>query len=314
MGHSGTKSGRAEKGSIMKRVLFVRHFTRLFGGHIRHWHYWQHVKKAPGLEPLLLFKGKWDRSDNPWRNEGRHRIERLDWSKVDILLIGGMSWQQVGAIPPRIPIINTIQGTQHSDPPRSAYLGRKAIRICMSTQIMQIIRSRAKGPIFVNNPALDVPIKRGGKRDIPLLIVGHKRKPLARKIKAAFPRATNVTAFIPREKLLGLMYRSRIIVGLPKSREGFYLPALEAMCAGALVICPDCVGNRELVTHDYNCLQPIYTSGHIVDAVRQALKLTPKQRQRLINGGYETAKRNRTNREYRKLLSILKRANHLWTK
>lgn len=296
----------------MKRVLFIRHFTRLFGGHVRHWHYWQHVKKAPGYEPLLLFRGNWNRDDNPWRGEGQRRLKKLDWSKIDILLIGGMSWQQVGAMPAHIPIINTIQGTQHGEGPRATFLSRKAIRICMSTQIKQIIKSRANGPIFVNNPALDVPIKRGGKRDIPVLIVGHKKKPLARKIKAAFPRATLLTSFVPREKFLGLMYRSRIVVGLPKSREGFYLPALEAMCAGALVICPDCVGNRELVTHNYNCLQPIYTSGHIIEAVRQALKLGPKHRQRLINGGYETAKRNRPAREYKNFLRILQKAFRMW--
>jgi hypothetical protein len=297
---------------VTKKVLFVRHFTRLFGGHVRHWHYWQHVKRVPGFEPLLLFRGNWNRDDNLWRGEGQRRLKSLDWSKVDILLIGGMSWADVGNVPSHIPIINTIQGTQHSEMPRARFLSRRAIRICMSTQIKDIIKSRANGPIFVNNPSVDVPIKRGGQRDIPILIVGHKKKPLARKIKAAFPRATLLTAMLPREKFLGLMYRSRIVVGLPKAREGFYLPALEAMCAGALVVCPDCVGNRELVTHNYNCLQPIYTSGHIIEAIRQALKLGAKHRQRLIAGGYETAKRNRPAREYKNFLRILTKVDKLW--
>jgi len=103
-----------------------------------------------------------------------------------------------------------------------------------------------------------------------------------------------------------------MVLGLPKAREGFYLPALEAMCAGALVVCPDCVGNRELCTHDYNCLQPVYASGHIIDTIRGAFELSPKQRQRLLDGGYETARRNRPGREYKTFVRILEKAEELW--
>ena len=40
------------------------------------------------------------------------------------------------------------------------------------------------------------------------------------------------------------MARARVTVLVPNPKEGFYLPALEAMALGTIVVCPDCVGNR----------------------------------------------------------------------
>jgi len=297
---------------MSKKVLSVQRFTRLFGGHVRHWHYYQHVKKAPGFEPLLFFKGNAGRADNPWR--GEPMLPKLDWSQVDILMLGGVNWNMVGRVPSRIPIINLIQGVQHTQPPRSKFLGRKAIRICMSTQIRDIVKSRVNGPMFVINPSVDTPIFQGGKRDIPVLVIGHKMKILARRIGRAVPQAKILTQFIPRQKLFALMRRSRVVVGLPKRKEGFYLPALEAMCSGALVVCPDCIGNRELVTDRYNCLQPIYTSGSIIEVTKRALALSGLERRRILAGGLETARRNRPGREREQFLPILKGATKMWAK
>jgi len=164
----------------MIKVLFVRHFTRLFGGHVRMWHYYQHVKKLKGYEPLLYFKGNFARADNPWR--GEPRVDRIRLGQADILVVGGMDWSMLPKVPPSLPVINLIQGVQHSDQPRSKYLGRRAIRICMSEEIARIVRSRVNGPMFTINPCVDVPIVQGGKRDIDVLVIGHKLKPLARKI------------------------------------------------------------------------------------------------------------------------------------
>ena len=35
-----------------------------------------------------------------------------------------------------------------------------------------------------------------------------------------------------------------VAVFVPNPKEGFYLPALEGMALGTLVVCPDCLGNR----------------------------------------------------------------------
>jgi len=45
-----------------------------------------------------------------------------------------------------------------------------------------------------------------------------------------------------------------------KEGEGFYLPALEGMAVGTLVIFPDCIGNRSFCLSGYNCFRPDYTT------------------------------------------------------
>ena len=57
-------------------------------------------------------------------------------------------------------------------------------------------------------------------------------------------RVEVLTKLLPRAEFLQKLARARRAVLLPRATEGFYLPALEAMALGALVICPDCVGNR----------------------------------------------------------------------
>ena len=46
-----------------------------------------------------------------------------------------------------------------------------------------------------------------------------------------------------------------VFLGCPIAEEGFYLPALEAMAAGAVVIVPDASGNMVYCRFDENCLQ-----------------------------------------------------------
>jgi hypothetical protein len=45
-----------------------------------------------------------------------------------------------------------------------------------------------------------------------------------------------------------------VFLGFPNPQEGFYLPGLEAMAAGALLVCPDVEGNRAYCRWGENCL------------------------------------------------------------
>ena len=60
------------------------------------------------------------------------------------------------------------------------------------------------------------------------------------------------------------MGRARVTVLVPNPKEGFYLPAVEAMAAGTLVVCPDCVGNRAFCLDEVNCLRPAREEDAIV--------------------------------------------------
>jgi glycosyltransferase involved in cell wall biosynthesis len=69
--------------------------------------------------------------------------------------------------------------------------------------------------------------------------------------------------------------------------EGFCLPPLEAMAAGAPVVCTDAHGNRDFCRDGENCLlvdpEPQAVAGAI-DRVRRE----PELRERLVSGGFQT--------------------------
>jgi glycosyltransferase involved in cell wall biosynthesis len=54
---------------------------------------------------------------------------------------------------------------------------------------------------------------------------------------------------------LNWINQAKITVFLPyRDIEGFYMPALEGMALGTLVVCPDCIGNRSFCLPGYNSL------------------------------------------------------------
>jgi glycosyltransferase involved in cell wall biosynthesis len=72
------------------------------------------------------------------------------------------------------------------------------------------------------------------------------------------------------------------------SHEGFALPPLEAMAAGAAVVCTDAHGNRDFCRDDENCLMPEPHVPAIKSAI-SALLADPDLRERLGNAGIATA-------------------------
>jgi glycosyltransferase involved in cell wall biosynthesis len=70
--------------------------------------------------------------------------------------------------------------------------------------------------------------------------------------------------------------------------EGFCLPPLEAMAAGAAVVCTDANGNRDFCAHERNCLMPARDADSVRDALQRLLEDAPL-RERLTDAGRETA-------------------------
>ena len=67
-----------------------------------------------------------------------------------------------------------------------------------------------------------------------------------------------LTEHVPRDEFLDAMRRARVTLFLPNEEEGFYLPALEGMALGTIVVCPDCVGNRSFCLPGVNAFRPDY--------------------------------------------------------
>jgi glycosyltransferase involved in cell wall biosynthesis len=72
--------------------------------------------------------------------------------------------------------------------------------------------------------------------------------------------------------------------------EGFCLPVLEAMAAGAPVVCTDAHGNRDFCRDGVNCLVPSRDPRDVRAAVEAVLG-DPALRARLAAAGRETAER-----------------------
>ena len=309
----------------MRTVLFHRKYRRLHGGHLKVWHYFTHVLAAPGFEARVLFDidSAWDAS-NPWHAAREQVIERLDQVEPDLLFIAGRDWQRLdklGLLDRGLPILNVIQHVRHADDwsIQSHYLSRKAIRICVSQEVADAVAAAGSvGPIVVIPNGVDIPLEAPdeGPRAVDLLIAGLKQPVLAKRTAAALAGSDRIievlTEHLPRETFLALMRRARVTLFLPNEEEGFYLPALEGMALGTVVVCPDCVGNRSFCLPGFNAFRPEYDFEALIAATELALVLPVAEREALLTGARETAGLHSLERERAAFHQVLGEIDRLW--
>jgi glycosyltransferase involved in cell wall biosynthesis len=263
-----------------KNVFFYRDFRRFTGGHLKVWHYYRHSEHSVHYAPRIHFTQESDLGNqNPWRGISPPPLEQWLPAEAAVLFLAGLDWRAVPD-PAPVPVVNLIQGVRHADPddPRRPFLSRPAVRICVSSEVADAIKATGEvnGPIHVIENALDPPtVLLDLPREIPVLIAGHKNPPFARAIHerlrvAGFP-AECLVEQLPRDEFLDRIARAVVVVTIPYEREGFFLPALEAMAVGAVVVCPDCVGNRSFCRDRDTAFRPAYTLDDIVAAAVMAI-------------------------------------------
>ena len=311
-----------------RTVLFHRDYRRFTGGSLKVWDYFNHVLSSPRHVARIRFaRGSvWD-AGNPWRGHERFLVAAGELPRADVLFLGGKDWPSLPAAErdaSRRPILNLIQGVRHAWPrtPESAFLRHRAIRICVSEEVAAALRAtrRVEGPLFVIPNALDttgLPAPRpAAARDLELLIVADKQPVLGRLLRYRLwkpgGRIRLLTSAIPRGAFLDLLSRARVTLFLPNRVEGFYLPALEGMALGTLVVCPDCVGNRSFCVPQLSCLRPPFAFGAIVAAVRHAARLSGAETAHLLHGAGETVSRHDPAGERSAFLRILDDVDQLW--
>ena len=266
---------------------------------------------------------------NPWTAAREHVIGEDDDVDFDVLFLSGIDWR--GMIPieeraeyPR-PIINLVQHVWHACPNdplnRHRFLPHKAIRICVSPQIDKAIvaTGRVRGPVFMIPNGLDLEAVSGmadaPARDIDVLVAANKRPDLGRAVAARLRSEGRIVELvdqrIPRWELIRLMSRARVSVLVPNPKEGFYLPALEGMAVGTVVVCPDCIGNRSYCLDGQNSLRPDYDEDAIVAAAERALA-GDALRARLTEAAGATADAHDLAVERRAFLEVLDRVAELW--
>lgn len=313
----------------MQKILFFRDFQAFSGGHLKLWHYFQHLQAITNYEPSIYFTPNsiWSEA-NPWNAAKEKVLTSIQDIKPSLLFLAGLDWEILDQLNPifkdSVPIINLIQHVRHSHPHdlRYRFLSRKAIRICASPDVQDALQNtgQVNGPYFTITYGLDynnfpetIPFE---KKDISLCIAALKQAPLGIKIKAKlekiFPSIKLLTQPLHRKEFLNYINRSQITLFLPTLEEGFFIPALEGMKLQTLVICPDCIGNRSFCHDQYNCFRPEFKLESLLNSVHQACSLTPKQKNIILAHATITALQYNLAKEKTAFLTILNQVNHLW--
>ena len=269
----------------------------------------------------------WD-ATNPW-NAARDCVVDAN-AEFDIVFLSGTDWRRVipEAERPEYgkPVVNLVQSVRHActDDPlgRHKLLAHKAIRICVSPDVERAILStgRVNGPVFRIPNGIDVAqVERmagTGPRDLDVLVAANKDPELgasiARRLEAGGHTVHLSDTRIPREELMALMGRAQVSVLIPRRKEGFYLPAIEAMAAGTVVVCPDCIGNRGHCIDGENSFRPAYEEDAIVAAAERALA-QEIPRDEMLAQARATARAHDLATERRAFLEVLDRVPDLWT-
>jgi glycosyltransferase involved in cell wall biosynthesis len=194
------------------------------------------------------------------------------------------------------------------------------VRICVSGEVADAIRSTGEvnGPVITIPNAIEVPIAGSAPAEhrIPLLVAGWKDAGLTAAVADRL-RSTGfdpevIAAPLPREAFLSRLAAARVVVLLPLEAEGCFLPALEAFALGCLVVCPDCIGNRQFCRDRETCLRPPYALGSIVAAVETAMAMAPAERERIVAAAAVEAAARGLEGERRAFLDVLDHLPQIW--
>jgi Glycosyl transferases group 1 len=311
----------------MSLVLFHRNFQRMQGGHLKVFHYFEHVRSSPAHDAYIRFTpdSVWDES-NPWFALGESVLAPSELS-ADVLFLAGMDWRALTPeqrdAPPK-PIVNLIQYMPRAQRTgaMNQFLAHPAIRICVSPEIQEALQSTGT----VAGPILTVPIgvdlerlpapRPPEQRDLDCVVLAIKDPSLGQKVAermvADGHRVRLIAEPVPRSELLDAMARARVTVHLPLMFEGAYLPALESMALGAAVVCPDCVGNRSFCRDGDTCLVPERKARALVKAARDLLDASPAELEPMRTRAREQTTRHTLAAERERFLEILGRVPELW--
>lgn len=310
----------------MRLVLFHRKFRRFHGGHLKVWDYFNHALATPGFDVRILFdeSTSWD-SSNPWTDARDRVVTSLDNVQPDVLFVAGRDWQRlegVGLLDQGLPVLNLIQHIRHADDwsIQSRYLHRKAVRICVSEEVADALRNAgSEGPTIVIPNSVDLPVIDtidGSQRPVDLFIAGPKQPVMARRLHDLLePKKLHIrtiTDHVERGAFLDAMREARVTVFLPNEEEGFYLPALEGMALGTIVVCPDCVGNRSFCIPGVSAFRPEFTFDAILHAARQALELSKEEQMQLKRGAQRVALDHAPEAERAAFVRLLAQIDELW--
>jgi hypothetical protein len=307
----------------------MRDLNIFTGGHLKAWHYFGHVRAHPNFDAAVRFtkRSLWD-DTNPWYGTDARIVSEKARFRADALFIGGKDWLR---IPERqrvrspIPVMNIIQAVHHADPStiRYTFLPYRAIRICVSEETTEALAATGicNGPLITiaNGIELDwLPAPAPAEaRSYDLLIAGKKAPELARslghRLEKPGRRIRVMDAHVAhREETIEAINDARVTLFLPNRTEGFYLPALEGMALGSIVVCPDVIGNRSFCLAGQNCFFPDFNEDALMAATEAALAVDGGEYDRLLSAGAATASKHDMARERALFFDVLDHLDDLF--
>ena len=315
----------------VRTVWFHRDYQRFTGGHVKHAHYVDHVVRHARYRPAMTFSSEPDSASLCEERRGLWPLDDLaeHWRPEprDILFVAGTDWRYVdarglGELPN--PRINLIQHVRHAhvDTELYGYLARRAVRICVSQEVAHAIMAtgQVQGPTLTIPNGIDmVPFRPAGvgqeSRASEVTIVAYKVPALGRELAALLSARgvphRAVFDFMDRRRFLRLLLDTQVAVCLPRAEEGFYLPALEAMAAGCIVVTMDCIGNRGFCKPAENC-RIGRDAPTLADAVTSALALSPAEGDAIRKHAARTVEAHSLAVERARFHAVLEDVDRLW--
>ncbi|MGH6615551.1 glycosyltransferase [Sphingomonas sp.] len=296
-------------------MLFIREVRRPTGGNIKVRDYFGHAAAHPGIDATVWFPpGSNHQSNDIWAGlPADHLAATPDMSGISFVCINGKDWPLLPDDTAAAEIIHFVQHPGYlADPVLRGYLERPARRICTTPILADQIAPVANGPIHVVpiglHPACAA-AHRPRKRH-RITILGAKQPEFAARLDKRLRALGHEPELLdgrwrPHAEQVGIIRATDVLVALPNRVEGFYLPALEGMAAGCIVICSDVAGTYGHCIAAETCLQPPF--GDLDAHVRAVLRAIDDRglRARLIRNGREMASRHSMPAERRAFHAVL---------
>jgi hypothetical protein len=213
-------------------------------------------------------------------------------------------------------VIHLVQGTRHANPAFAGgyalrLLARPMARIMVSEEVMEACAPHVNGESASRMilEAHDWPffhLRREGGLP-PVIRVGYTtwkseagvevERTLLERGDTRF-EFRSIRGRASWEEIRGLMHWSDVFLCCPGPQEGFYLPGLEALAAGAIVVTPDVGGNRAYCRFGENCVQARYEEPADYVAALDRLAGSPAELVEDMRArGYATLERHTLERE-----------------
>lgn len=327
-GRSGGPGRREPRGPALARtVWFHRDHVRFGGGHLKHAHYMAHAHAKPGFAAAVAFSGT-----PPGEALARERARlwpgrRAAWEPVpgDVLFLAGTDWRYLharGLADLPNPRVNLLQDVRHAVPGTELFgwLAHRAVRVCVSAEVADAVAAtgRANGPVLAIPAGIDPAPRADGAaaaRRVAVLVLAYKAPALGRALSAELAARgvahRTLYRFVDRPVFRALLADAEVAVALPRSTEGFYLPALEAMAAGCLTVTVAGIGNRGFCDDGANCLLG-GDAGSLADAVVRARNLPAPERARLHATAAATVAAHSLAAERTRFHAVLDGLDTLW--